>query len=202
VARPRRTLEEASRRNAERHNQRQRDRLPLFIQAGLEDDLLTRGLLQDRAPDHLLNTQTAYLAQLSCRDPEVWDRSARLQAAFKRLCPARYPDALRHWRALRSRHASLRRAADNADHWYGLLARHLSRPELLAWLDQEWPQHAQTLRYLWRIDAALARKAERGRYNGWGKPLPGKDSGCQPPVQSFERCALPLAQGRDRCFPC
>jgi hypothetical protein len=72
----------------------------------------------------------------------------------------------------------LRRPADNADHWYGLLRKNLSRPDLLAHLDQEWPQHAQTLRQIWAIDADLNRKVERGQYNGWGKPMPRKNSEC------------------------
>lgn len=179
MPRARRTLEEASRVNARKHNQRQRDRLPLFMGAGLEDDLKAKGVLRDREPDHLLKTHTAYVARLGQSDPAVWDRSDRFQVLFKRLCPEQYPAALRRWRELRVHHPSLRRAAHNADYWYGLIARALSRPELLALLDEEWPQHAATLRHLWAIDADLARKAERGQYNGWTMTSASRDPECQ-----------------------
>lgn len=167
MARRRRTLEETSALNAQRFNEQQRERLPLFMQAGLEEDLLARGVLRDRPADHLARVHTAYVARLGRGDPAVWDRSARLQRAFKVHCPEVYAAELLRWRGLRARFASLRRAADNADWWLSLLRRHLSREAFLAVLDVEWPTHAATLRHVWAVDERLARKAALGAYNSW-----------------------------------
>lgn len=62
MARRRRTLEETSALNAQRFNTQHRERLPLFMQAGLEEDLLARGVLRDRPADHLARVHTAYVA--------------------------------------------------------------------------------------------------------------------------------------------
>lgn len=166
---PPRTPEEASRKNAEKWNQRQRDAAPLYMQAGLEGNLVRQGLIVDRHPEHQLRLSEDRHTQQARHAQESSLRAETLRRVLKARCPDAYREALLTLRRLQQRAPSLRRPHFQADHWYTALRRALSPDGLLEVLDEVWPQHAQTLRHLWAIDENLARKQQRGEYNGWGR---------------------------------
>lgn len=88
------TREEASARNAQKWNTRQRAALPLFVHAGLEDHLVQVGVLVDRSPDHQLQR----VADLTERMAELHEacraRAETWRQVFKTQCPEAYPEAL------------------------------------------------------------------------------------------------------------
>lgn len=164
---PARAPEEASRKNAEKWNQRQREAVPLYIQAGLENDLVQQGLIVDRTPDHQLRLGEDRHTQQARHAQESTLRAEALRTVLKRRCPDVYREALLTLRRLRQSAPSLRRPHFRADHWYTALRRVLTRDELLAVMDEVWPQHAQTLRHLWAIDERIQVGQRQGEYSGW-----------------------------------
>lgn len=144
--RKRRTREEASARNAEKWNARQRAALPLFVQARLEDHLVQVGVLVDRSPDHQLqrvvdlNERLAELHAACRARAEVW------RQVFKTQRPAEYPEALLKLRRLRMGFVSMRSPVSASDFWYTALRRALSPEVFLAVLEEHWPTHAAVLK--------------------------------------------------------
>lgn len=167
--RPPRTPEQASERNAQRWNDRQRARLPLFMNAGLEGDLIRTGVLRDRPADHRLRLSENLWTGLAALDCEAAVRGERFRRAMKHRCPDEYPAALSQLRRLRSLAPSLRRAVFTSDHWLAALRRTLPRETFLSVVDEIWPAHARTLRHLADIDARIQRKAALGQFNPWNR---------------------------------
>jgi len=162
-----RTPEQASERNAQRWNDRQRARLPLFMDAGLEGDLIRTGVLRDRRPDHQVRLNEDLRERLAALEVAAAVRGEQFRRAMKSHCPETYPAALRQLRRLRALAPSLRRAMHTSDHWLTALRRALPEGTLLIILDEIWPEHAQTLRQLSDIDARIQRKTALGQVNPW-----------------------------------
>ncbi|MXV21189.1 hypothetical protein [Deinococcus xianganensis] len=159
-----RTAEQASARNAQRWNDRQRARLPLFIDAGLEGDLIRTGVLRDRPADHQVRLSDDLRTRLAALDAAAAVHGEQFGRAMKRHCPEAYPDALRRLRALAP---SVRRAVSTSDHWLGALRRTLPREAFLSVVDEIWPEHAQSLRQAADIRGRIHRSMERGQINPW-----------------------------------
>ncbi|MDR6221222.1 hypothetical protein [Deinococcus soli (ex Cha et al. 2016)] len=162
-----RTPEQASERNAKRWNDRRRARLPLFMDAGLEGDLIRTGVLRDRRPDHQVRLNEDLRERLAALETAAAVRGEQFRRAMKSHCPETYPAVLRQVRRLRALAPSLRRAMHTSDHWLTALRRALPEGTLLVILDEIWPEHAQTLRQLADIDARIQRKTALGQVNPW-----------------------------------
>ncbi|MCD0156654.1 hypothetical protein [Deinococcus sp. 6GRE01] len=162
-----RTPEQASERNAKRWNDRRRARLPLFMDAGLEGDLIRTGVLRDRRPDHQVRLNDDLHERLAALDAAAAVRGEQFRRAMKHHCPETYPAALVQLRRLRALAPSLRRAMHTSDHWLTALRRALPEGTLLVILDEVWPEHAQMRRQLSDIDARIQRKTALGQVNPW-----------------------------------
>lgn len=174
--RKKRTRAEASARNAEKWNTRQRAALPLFVHAGLEDHLVQLGVLVDRQPDHQLqrvadlDERMAALHETCRARAEVW------RQVFKTQCPATYPETLLKLRSLRLRFPSMRSPVSTSDFWYTALRRALSAEAFLAILEEHWPAHAAVLKHGQRVQARIARQTALGQSNSWFPDAPPCES--------------------------
>lgn len=135
-----RTPEQASERNAQRWNDRQRARLPLFMDAGLEGDLIRTGVLRDRRPDHQVRLNEDLRERLGALEAAAAVRGEQFRRSMKSHCPETYPAALRQLRRLRALAPSLRRAMHTSDHWLTALRRAL--PKAHSW--SSWTRSGQS----------------------------------------------------------
>ena len=161
------TTEQASADNAKKWNQRQRDALPLYMQAGLEHELLQKELIVERQADHQLRQSQSLQERLAELDAQCVIRAEVFRREVKALMPARYPELLGKLRSMRRTFRSMRRPVNASDYWYTALHTHLDRKTLLDVLDRLWPEHAATLRHSYAVDHRIKRAQQAGQYNDW-----------------------------------
>lgn len=161
------TALEASARNAKKHNQRQRTQYPLYMQAGLEEQLKQFGMIRDRPDDAALRSHEDLKARLDQLEQLCRTRAALYSRTLMQVDHAAWARELLHLRRLRQRFPSMRRFVNQADHWHTALRGALTREAYLAFLDDHDPEYAGHLRL---SDATVARLKEaqrRGSYNPW-----------------------------------
>ena len=161
------TAQEASEDNANKWNQRQRDALPLYMDAGLEAELLQKKLIVERPTDHQLRQSAQLHGRLAALDEACAVKAEIFRREVKALMPALYPELLRKLRAMRGKFSSMRRPVNASDYWYTALHTQLDRAALLHVLDRLWPEHAAALRRSYAVDDRLGRAAQAGQYNAW-----------------------------------
>ena len=155
------SAEQASRENAARYNQRQRDQHPLWVSAGLEDTLRAAGVLRTRAPDHQLRLHAAQRARHRDLDARHRALGEAYRTALKAAAPHAYRAALLLLRRLQQRFESLRRPTMVCDHWHTALRKALPRSEWRATLRTIDPDCARTQDLFEHIEARLQRRAAR-----------------------------------------
>jgi hypothetical protein len=132
MPRPRKTPEQASIDNAKKFNAQQRAAFPLFMDAGLEAQLLEQGHVRDRAPDHQLRLQQELWDRLAAHDDHCRVVGEALRRELRAAAPETYRQDLLRLRSLRLRYGSMRRPVSTCDFWRTALRKALPIEEFQA----------------------------------------------------------------------
>lgn len=141
---PRRVLtdEEKNARAAERHNQRIREKNPLWEQAGQFGELLDKGIVRERTADDVAASNAAYVQQRADGDR----RHEACTAVYAAYLLDHAPDAHAETTALLTRftrqgvnlHPAL-----TADVWYRAICRHVGEAEARALFVETHPERRE-----------------------------------------------------------
>ena len=164
---PPKTREQASADNARKWNARQREQVPLFIQAGLEQQLVEQGVIQDRAEDHQLRITQSQHDRLAALDRRCEVRGRQYRLAAMSYLPDQFEELEERLTSMQERFPSMQGPVNICDYWYTALHKHLDRAALIVLLDTLYPEHAQTLRFTDQVNARIQASQEKGIYNPW-----------------------------------